>query len=389
MWLHQFALGIVLLLTSSVTSQDAMGVNLGGGIVTRTDVRQYANITLDVRDMLGATSQQDALLLYNSGRHVVAGNSLLSLLAIHNELRDAEFKTLDFVFYQYGLAAMNQNTDPDFVKNYVTKAVKDNQFGFATDAVLSLTLWQYAIHLLYQGVMDCDTRTEADRPELLDIGGGGLDEFIALWIGASQTPASSEGFGLYAWTERIGEIFGVKHPEAAVNSHIKVLYQEGAVALSPSGSCSPSSSKTVGQLYRVAVQISDQMMVPLFQWLIYSIVTRDLPMTELYARAVIPHLSQCRPSQFTVLSEYLADGIQFDKDTEIIRMLHESLSCFGLTCKDIGVMGSHANSGCTDPADTTPTLAGFTTSSDVREVRLLLLLVQRRSYARANLYLNG
>ncbi|GAX19744.1 hypothetical protein FisN_37Lh008 [Fistulifera solaris] len=368
MWSQQLISALLLLLTPVVKSQDVVGVNLGGGIVTRTDVLKYANITLDVRDMLGSTSQQDALVIYNSGSHAISGNSRLSLSQIHNELRDAEFKTLEFVFYHYGLAALDQKPDPDFATNYVTKAIKENELGFATDAVLSLILWQYAIHVLYKGVVNCDTRSQANRPEMVEIGGGGLDEFIALWIGAFQTPASIDGYSLYAWTERAGQLFGVRNPEAAANSKIKVLYQEGAVALSLSGSCSTSSSKTVGQLYKVAVQISDQMMIPLYQWLIEAIVTRDLPKAELYSRALIPHLSQCRPSQFTVLNEYLADGIQFDKDTEIIELLHESLSCFGLTCQDIGVMSSHPNSGCMDPVDTSPTLAGFTTSSDVREI---------------------
>lgn len=369
-WSQRALEGILLLAATLVRSQE-IGVNLGGGIVTRTDVRKYANITLDVRDILGSSSQQDAMLLYNSGTNSISGTSRWSLLMLHNEMKDAEFKTLEYVFHQYGLAALSPNkkdSDPDFAKNYVSKAIQGNKLGFATDAIVSLTLWQYAIHLLYKGIMDCDTRSQADRPELVDIGGGGLDEFIALWIGAFQDPASINGYSLYAWTERVGAFFGVNSPESIVNSKIKVLYQEGAVALSLSGSCLSPSSKTVGQLYKVAARISDQMMIPLYQWLIYSIVTRDTPLTELYTRALIPHLSQCRPSQFTILNEYLAEGIDFDKDTEIIEMLHASLSCFGLTCKDIGAIATHVNSGCTDSTNISPILAGFTTSSDVREI---------------------
>mmetsp|Transcript_26986 Transcript_26986/g.63105 ORF Transcript_26986/g.63105 Transcript_26986/m.63105 type:complete len:471 (-) Transcript_26986:155-1567(-) len=81
------------------------------------------------------------------------------------------------------------------------------------------------------------------------------------------------------------------------------------------------------------------MYIPLMQMLIISILEKDAMSTELYATAIVPQVSQCRPSVYDRLKEELLDGQQnFQRTNVILQDLQEIYSCFGITCSDIGTV---------------------------------------------------
>ena len=92
---------------------------------------------------------------------------------------------------------------------------------FAVDAILSVSVWMYATHLLYDGVYRCQERTDADDPNRFgDMGGGGFDEFIALYIGEGQTMGTDSGDSLYRWAQVMGDFFGTNSPTYRTTSKI-------------------------------------------------------------------------------------------------------------------------------------------------------------------------
>jgi hypothetical protein len=77
--------------------------------------------------------------------------------------------------------------------DYYVKSFMKSNTAIAGDAIVALHCWMYAAHLLYHGVRTCDQLTKADNPEIFHLAGGGMDEFIALWIGQDQAVASKDG----------------------------------------------------------------------------------------------------------------------------------------------------------------------------------------------------
>lgn len=225
----------------------------------------------------------------------------------------------------------------------------------------------YATHVLHNGVKTCQTLVEADNPQQFDLAGGGMDEFIALWIGTGQNHGSSEGSSLYALAQSVGESFGSAQGEVTVNQNIKLLYQEGASLLSRNGVCSKERPETAKQLWSVASRIVVQMQIPIMQLLIQSIVDKDADRAALFALAVVPQAAQCRPSTFKRLRETLLSGNpNFSKSKQILTDLQELYPCLGFTCEDIGTYSS--NQPDCDSSDDDRAMAQYKPSSGVHPV---------------------
>jgi len=241
----------------------------------------------------------------------------------------------------------------------------------------------YAANVLYKGADTCQKKTEADNPSQFDIGGGGLDEFIALWVGSGQTHGSSEGFGLYALAEQADRLFTAVDDtdgpmsvnkalaESRVNQQLKLLYQEGASLFSMPDVCTKSNPDTPRKLWSVINRINAQMYIPLVQMLIVSILEQDVAATQVYATAVVPQASQCRPSVYDRLREELLEGEPNFKRTEfILADLQDIYYCFGISCSDVGMVAKDYGKVdipiCT-ASDNAP-MALYEPSSDVKPV---------------------
>jgi hypothetical protein len=258
-----------------------------------------------------------------------------------------------------------------YADGFIRDMINSN-IDLAADSVVALIMWMYGTHLLWSGVKTCELRTAADNPDMIPLGDGGMDEFIALWIGTDQQPGTGDGHSLYAWAHAAGDKFGVNSPEAIVNSRIKLLYQEGATALSLKHACTKDNKQTQQQLWNVATRMTNEMVKPLFQWLTFHIVEEKNPdAVTLYALALVPQLARCRPSIYKRLKENLIDrSINFDLASVILEDLQEAYACFGFACEDIG-MGSGFRSRC-DLYESQRSLAGYRPTSDVFEVNSAL-----------------
>jgi hypothetical protein len=389
----------LLLLSAVVTIASAQSVNgassetggtlLEGGIVTRYDVQEYADLSLDIRDMRTYADSKDIQRLkgvYENGFHAERfPGQLFALKYLSDSFAEKDaLLTPNFLYHIYGLTSdlaptqslpTRMSSQQHYQSAYISKIIQGDRPALAADAVIALSMWMYATHLLYSSVYYCQERTDANNPDVLPAVTG-FDEFIALWIGRDQTAGSTDGHGLYAWTQEIGDYFQTNSPEAAVNSRIKLLYQEGATALSLGSACTNDNDATVQVLWNGATQIVTAMMIPLFQWFIFNFIHENEAEAALYAKALLPQLSRCRPSLYIRLAKMLTTGIQFDDKEEVLRDIQDAFSCFGISCSDIAnfaVDNTALQCESTSPTladDVPPSLAGYRATSAVAPVRV-------------------
>lgn len=364
--------------------------------MTRTDVEYLADLTLDVRDMrqsIASFSTEAALRIYLEGKNSEKQVGLLfKLTELSTELanRPLSQATPAYLYQLYGLAGRSNNLEElsgngAYADRYVRDAIQSG-IPTASKAALVLNMWMYATHVLYKGMDTCQKKTEADNPSQFDIGGGGLDEFIAIWIGSGQTHGSTEGFGLYALTEQADSLFTVAATddsgflssgndglaESNTNRQLKLLYQEGAGILTIADVCTSSNEDSPKKLWAVVSQIVTKMYIPLLRMLIVSILEQDVAGTELYAMALVPQAAQCRPSTFNRLRDSLLQGsVNFQRTDIILSDLQEIYACFGLSCDDIGLVAKDYDGinipPCLASQDNAP-MALYRPSSDVHPV---------------------
>ena len=86
----------------------------------------------------------------------------------------------------------------------------------------------------------------------------------------------------------------------------------------------------------------------------------------MYALAVIPQLSQCRPSIQRALKSYLLDK-QYDRVDmpRIVSLLQQSYDCLGFTCSDVGTYGDSKVAECAAIVQNHP-IAGFVPKEPVQ-----------------------
>lgn len=403
----------LLAMVGTTVGQNAgVGTELGQGVVTRTDVERYADIALDIRDfrtLLAEGDSDGAMALYKEGRNVVIDaerNTLFTLQQMSTGLQKlkTEVRTPAYKYHLYGLA--DRDVTPSNLDQHASYAdvfvrpLIGQKSPLAADAVVALHSWMYATHLLYNGLRTCELRSKADQPEMFTIGGGGMDEFIATWIGNDQTSSSEHGHSLYDLTQQAGELFSQVRPgdnEAPANTNINLLYQEGAVALAFPNACSKKDrDDTVQTLWLVTQRIISQMYIPLIQMLIHSIVQEDVNGIKLYSLALVPQISQCRPSVFKRIKETLLDGTTSIDSESTMLDLQRIYDCLGITCQDIGSYQIDVWPEC-DPNPVDRPLAEYVPTSHVHDhskidldVLQLGILTSLNSYPYAQLlYMYG
>jgi hypothetical protein len=375
------ALSILLVSNAFLWSRvSAQGTSLlGGQVTTLTDVQKFADLSQDVAEIqkfVDNESKDRAETLFNQGQHAADDSGLLfSLASLGDTLANASPKTPAFLYHLYGLTDRSTNFafELEAQTGYINKFITDifeESLTFSIDAIITVSMWMYATHLLYDGVYRCHERTVANRANAVELGGAGFDEFIALWIGDGQSPGVANGDVLYAWAQFFGDIFGMNSPQAPTNEIILDLYGRAKSALSVENACSSDVPGTAAELWKVATQIVSEMSKPLFQGLIYSILTGDEDGVRIYSFALVPQIAKCRPSTYKRLKQRLLDDA-FDFDEESVSMVLEDLqdayACFGYTCDAIGEIEGDARLEC-DQEKRNPPLAGYRPTTDVSAV---------------------
>jgi hypothetical protein len=399
---HLFSLISIALSIGTSESQNG-GTELSGNILTRVNVEKYADISLDIRDIKESLANGDskgALAVYTNGQNAAEGTTAgakFTLRSLSTSLSSlsTDHRSPPYLFHLYGLGDRDITALDDhklYADSFVQTSI-NSKAPVAADAIVALNVWMYAAHVLYQGVHTCDQLTRADNPDELQykLEGGGVDEFIALWIGQDQRVSSSDGHSLYALTHRAAFMFGQTDPEAVTNFNIKLLYNEGRTALSFPSACTKGDENAVPALWSVANRMLSLMYIPLIQLLLDAVFRSDAQTTRLYATALIPQVSQCRPSIFKKLKEELIDGITQRDVEDTILDLQSIYDCLGLTCQQIGTYQVDKIAQCGEIPDSLP-LAEYVPTTQVHphakidlDILQLRILTSLQSYSFAKL----
>ena len=355
---------------------------LDAGLVTRSTVDEFADISLDIREIRNYRSDSTRIqTLWDDGLHFVSSDGHRGSLEKITSDVTANTSPIS-VIHQQGLATAFVVPRPNFLTDTVHNIIASDP-ELAAETTLSSVLWLYAANLLFDGVQTCHLRSTADNPNFVPQGTYGFDEFIALWMGRDLSANNS----LYGLTQEISELFGLNAPEAKANTAIKLLYQQAAATLALPNACTKDNPTTASQLWMVAVQITNEMVKPLFQSLLHAIEAADTKRAKIYASALIPHLYKCRPSLFRHFADPLVTGniLQADADSLKLGLQDAAVNCFGIPCSQLSKNGYALS--CADESEPQDyQIAGYRTRSkaaatvsalfvDLHETSLTLLLL--------------
>lgn len=301
------------------------------GITTLTNVTAISRIGLDIRDMNEFFKQStpdfiNAKRIYDKGkyspRYDKNGNEMedpLTLKSMSVAAVDGSFnEDPTFMFQMLGMMNVGQVVEDvierhsGYANEFVFEKLNDYTSGnLAAQAAVILTVEGYAIHQLWDGVLDCVEISNGFNPDA-DYTGSinprqSFDNFIALYVGAEQKGAPDfDGNMLYSLAHQAAKMFGTLNEvgEAKVNEDIRNHYQSIQQLMSEDKYCTREDA--LQQLWSLVNRIVAKMYVPLMQYLIYVMKEEDqVEKVDMYAKAVIPQLSQCRPSIQRKLKSYL------------------------------------------------------------------------------------
>eukprot|EP00523_Entomoneis_sp_CCMP467_P020437 CAMPEP_0168852956 /NCGR_PEP_ID=MMETSP0727-20121128/13257_1 /TAXON_ID=265536 /ORGANISM="Amphiprora sp., Strain CCMP467" /LENGTH=528 /DNA_ID=CAMNT_0008907121 /DNA_START=23 /DNA_END=1606 /DNA_ORIENTATION=- len=386
-------LSLLLLLLSSqcslISGQTlSTGIDLGGSIITRTNVQPYADLSQDMAEIGNLIAQNqpaEGLRLYQSGQHAESAPGVrLSLEALADSLVAADPKTPSFLFHLYGQADRQLNLAFDSAKlSYINNQITEyfsTQPALALEATYVLNVWMVATHLLYNGVYECHKRAQADDPDAAtvdDLGMAGWDKFMALWIGSGQQPGATNGDSLYAWTQRVSSDLGYSNGapglESPTNTRLKLLYSEAVTLLSTAGACRNGNAATADRLWQLVMNAVSEMSKPLFQGFLRAIHNQQGPLVDLYATALVPQLSKCRPSLYkTMHEEFVAKSYSTNPNIDnfpLDTLIPDLAFCFGYSCEELGRDTSVTGlSSCEEFDVFRPTMAGYIPQTEVGNV---------------------
>jgi len=394
----------------SFTNSNDDGTSLSNGLyVTTTDVVEWANIDIDVKDMAEAISNKNYPMAkdfylngFNSRIRDTDGKSIgiRSLGKMSLDINMIEEPV--FNLYRYALEDDNGSFIADDVKFYAHSLVmsffddkfldESNSSTLPVEAAVALNVWGNIVHKLSVTVERCDARSfQGD-----DNGVQYIDQAVAYWIGSAQsTGDSSKGHLLYRLSEEAGESFGQGlQGQARNNRKVLQLFTEAARLLSFSNGCNDNAPD---RFRAIVNKIVAQMTVPLIQHLILNLERNDLDRIKLYGHAVVPLVAGCRESTYNNLKEKLITS-EYSSDTlnEIIYELQSTYDCLGITCKDVGIFIGAGMPTCYKRQDLTA-FAGYTPRTNAQEysdidldIRYIDIMLRMKAYGAAkDVYTRG
>ena len=368
------------------------------GFTTLNNVEALSDIAYDIRDMATALDKQppdflEARRIYEFGKNSPQfdrwGNekdkklSLQSMAGGENKGMFNEDPT--YMFQVLGLSNAGQTIEDTISRHgqyadaYIMEQLTDYNtenptLGAQASTILIVSM--YATHQLWGGLMDCVSVYNGYDPAADPNGrvnpAQKFDNFIGLYVGAGQTLAPDwDGDMLYELAQAGADLFDTtdREGEAHVNSHIRQGYQSIQRLMSEPNNAACKKDNTMQRLWAISNRIIAQMYVPLTQMLIHSMKQADQAhKVRMYSLAVVPQLSQCRPSVHRKLKDYLIDKEYESKDFErILALLQESYDCLGFSCEDVGAYNEDQVAECAGYGKDHP-MAAFIPKRDVHSV---------------------
>ncbi len=392
-----------------VFQRSANGLDLlNKSIKTRTDVTNQASLSLDIRDMRLACrsgNAGEALNIYKNGKNSPLRNSggdkrnFASLLSSADDL-----SSMAWIFHLLGhvdlsdrdgrVPIMEQKlqrhalTNDLMIRNLFTSAEKndnnEDECLLAVEATVATQLFFQTLQSLWNGVWECARSSQdgydpdADTRENDKV--DHLDEFIAYWVGLG----TDHEYALYQLSRSGAVDFNTMDPlipnSSKVHSFIRTRYEEASgVALSQPNACTPENPDTASHLWTLATMIQTKMYIPLIQKLIQALATANLQKIKVYAQAIVPQLVQCSGNNYDSIKESLLDTTPTNDFNKRIEQLQSFFPCLGITCADIGSLGSTVPE-CKDPP--LKLLTTYVPRSNVLQVNRTYTLICIYLYAR-------
>lgn len=324
-------------------------------------------IANDVKE-IASSSVANAKTLYNNGKSSTTSLQSLSTDASSRYGQDRLYNIFRFafrdepVFVDGGTGSL---ADSSYANTVISKALEiAEDTDLAAVASVALNTWMEIVHQLEQAVLSC-TDSSID-------GALAMDTAVGYYVGAGQIKGSSNGNLMYAMAEEAADRFGDNPGEASSNTLIMSHFRDAKVL---ADSC---SGRTPIQLRRAVDKIIAQMNVPLIRNLVYymNAATSDDEselenFIELYALSTVPQVAGCNPGAFAYLRDELIDYEWDSNDlADILAKLRDNLSCFGVTCSDIGILQDPVATQqlCGGGVTTSTSLAGYEPSTDVSRI---------------------
>ena len=362
-------------------------VDLGDGKYTSTTyIQDRADISKDVqqiREALKIDKKALATEIYNDGENspiyndegIEIGTRSLKKFSTEasekmkfNPLYQATVYALRDASGNYLGAPASQYADSVVVESF------EKGGELAADAAVALNLWMEATNELFQMLENCKRQLLKDKDGIHSI-----DEAAAYWLGDAQTDSQAEnGHLLYAFAEQMAAEFGTVggNGQATSNTNLLQLFQAAKLELSYPDACSEDVI-TVRRTRHLVNQAISQMLIPMVQALIHSIITSDKERVRVYAHAVVPQVVTCSPTTFDYLKEKLISGsYSATEEDSIVLALQSVYGCLGITCQDIGFhRSSELDIDCDDDEEIAA-LSGYRTRTDAGEFSQLDLDIQ-------------
>lgn len=364
------------------------------GINTLTNVTSISRIAFDVRDMASNLKLGTLEGLLNAQRIYDQGSNspIYDIFGKETENK-LTLKTMgqtgaggdwmddpSFTFQMLGFLSAQETPDEAVSKHalyadyYISQLLSDQttaENAAAAQAATILTVHMNAMHKLWDGFLDCTKVQNGYNPDEDQTGKVNpkrkYDEFIALYVGAGQSLGPSwEGYLLYAVAQAASKKFQTidENGEALVNKDIRGLYEWIQRIMSEEDYCKRDES--ISELWTINNRIIAKMNTSMMQMLIHSMYDENqYYLVPVYARTIVPQLSQCRTSIHRKLKSYLLDKTYDREDfSRILPLLQQSYDCLGFSCENVGAYYDKV-AECGDLTENHP-MAGFVPKDDVQ-----------------------
>jgi len=285
------------------------------------------------------------------------------------------------------------NFDGAPASQYANTIVNDlfrlNFTHIEADGALAFNVMMACWGSLYEMLEACqrnDGNTAADMRTALDTA-------AAFWVGAGQVKNDDEiGYMLYNLAENAGARFDQDQGETQINT----LILESFNFLLSDIDTNKCASGGYADIRRKVKELYSFMNVVLVQTLLHEVQEVDnrgvSDYVELYSLAILPQIAACDPSLYDTLVELTVDAdVSSDTKAQVISAIQKSYSCLGITCSDVGGYQGTEIPQCDDsPSAGLPSLADYTTSTDVRgkshidrDIKQIKIFMQNEAYQAA------
>lgn len=210
-------------------------------------------------------------------------------------------------------------------------------------------MWMATVQSIYEGVEFCSTLTAEDYPDLVNP----IDKAAAFWIGNQQDTESVDGGSLYAWTNRMHQLFDTPSFDAndQILKNLSKLKSDLDLCLEET-KLDDEKEEILQSMWSVAKSTTTAMTVPLMQNLLHSIAIAAGKATSpgvdqvtnsdsmiLFALVTLPQLMVCDEDGFNDLYQRtISESMQFDSGllSDTVTTIQKNYACLDISCAQVG-----------------------------------------------------